>query len=79
VILLGMEASSEPSLSTRSNPIVIGKASSADRLWTIRRELHGRRIADDSVYIGDLYRIGSALFEVTQPRVTCYPRRHSYE
>ena len=27
---------------------------------------------DDSVYIGDRYRIGSALFEVTQPRVTCY-------
>jgi MOSC domain-containing protein YiiM len=22
--------------------------------------------------IGDRYRIGSALFEVTQPRVTCY-------
>ncbi len=27
---------------------------------------------DDGVYIGDRYRIGSALFEVTQPRVTCY-------
>ena len=29
-------------------------------------------IADDEVCIGDRYRIGSALFEVTQPRVTCY-------
>jgi MOSC domain-containing protein YiiM len=29
-------------------------------------------LADDAVYIGDRYRIGSALFEVTQPRVTCY-------
>jgi ferredoxin-NADP reductase/MOSC domain-containing protein YiiM/ferredoxin len=29
-------------------------------------------LADDEVYIGDRYRIGSALFEVTQPRVTCY-------
>ena len=29
-------------------------------------------LPDDSVYIGDRYRIGSALFEVTQPRVTCY-------
>lgn len=29
-------------------------------------------LADDSVCIGDRYRIGSALFEVTQPRVTCY-------
>jgi ferredoxin-NADP reductase/MOSC domain-containing protein YiiM len=29
-------------------------------------------LPDDTVYIGDRYRIGSALFEVTQPRVTCY-------
>ena len=29
-------------------------------------------LADDEACIGDRYRIGSALFEVTQPRVTCY-------
>jgi ferredoxin-NADP reductase/MOSC domain-containing protein YiiM len=29
-------------------------------------------LADDDVCIGDRYRIGAALFEVTQPRVTCY-------
>jgi len=29
-------------------------------------------LPDDEVRIGDRYRIGSALFEVTQPRVTCY-------
>lgn len=29
-------------------------------------------LADDVVCIGDRYRIGSGLFEVTQPRVTCY-------
>src|SRR5271167_3014956 len=29
-------------------------------------------LADDGVCIGDRYRIGSALLEVTQPRVTCY-------
>ena len=29
-------------------------------------------LADTDVCIGDRYRIGSALFEVTQPRVTCY-------
>ena len=29
-------------------------------------------LPDDEVFIGDRYRIGSALFEVTQPRVTCY-------
>ena len=29
-------------------------------------------LSDDEVFIGDRYRIGKALFEVTQPRVTCY-------
>ena len=29
-------------------------------------------LADDETCIGDRYRIGSAVFEVTQPRVTCY-------
>ena len=29
-------------------------------------------LSDDEVCIGDRYRIGQALFEVTQPRVTCY-------
>jgi ferredoxin-NADP reductase/MOSC domain-containing protein YiiM/ferredoxin len=29
-------------------------------------------LPDDEVCIGDRYRIGRALFEVTQPRVTCY-------
>ncbi len=29
-------------------------------------------LADDSVCIGDRYQISNALFEVTQPRVTCY-------
>lgn len=29
-------------------------------------------LSDDDVYVGDRYRIGTAVFEVTQPRVTCY-------
>jgi len=29
-------------------------------------------LADDEVCIGDRFRIGSAIFEVSQPRVTCY-------
>jgi MOSC domain-containing protein YiiM/ferredoxin-NADP reductase len=29
-------------------------------------------LPDDTVCIGDRYQIGTALFEVTQPRVTCY-------
>lgn len=29
-------------------------------------------LADNDVCIGDQYRIGDAIFEVTQPRVTCY-------
>src|SRR6266853_4906926 len=31
-----------------------------------------RGLADDQVCIGDRYRIGDTVFEVTQPRVTCY-------
>ncbi len=31
-----------------------------------------RGLPDDEVCVGDRYRIGDALFEVTQPRVTCY-------
>src|ERR1700751_5238855 len=29
-------------------------------------------LADNEVCVGDRYRIGDAIFEVTQPRVTCY-------
>jgi ferredoxin-NADP reductase/MOSC domain-containing protein YiiM/ferredoxin len=29
-------------------------------------------VSDDEVCIGDRYQIGTAIFEVTQPRVTCY-------
>ncbi len=29
-------------------------------------------LSDDEVCVGDRYQIGSAIFEVTQPRVTCY-------
>src|ERR1700723_911691 len=31
-----------------------------------------QELADDAVCIGDRFQIGTALFEVTQPRVTCY-------
>src|SRR3984885_5469078 len=31
-----------------------------------------RGLADDQVCIGDRYQIGGAVFEVTQPRVTCF-------
>jgi len=30
------------------------------------------QLFDNEVCIGDRYRIGDAIFEVTQPRVTCY-------
>jgi ferredoxin-NADP reductase/MOSC domain-containing protein YiiM len=30
------------------------------------------QLSDDEVFIGDRYRIGDAIFEVSQPRVTCY-------
>jgi MOSC domain-containing protein YiiM len=35
-------------------------------------ELGEFRLPDDGVCVGDRYRIGGALFEVTRPRVTCY-------
>jgi ferredoxin-NADP reductase/MOSC domain-containing protein YiiM len=34
--------------------------------------IEGAGFADDAVCIGDRWRIGDALFEVTQPRVTCF-------
>ncbi|WP_445152121.1 MOSC domain-containing protein [Baekduia sp. Peel2402] len=34
--------------------------------------VQGEALADDAVCIGDRFRIGGALLEVTQPRVTCY-------
>jgi ferredoxin-NADP reductase/MOSC domain-containing protein YiiM len=57
------------------NPIDTGKANSAETDFT-----HGQfgenftveGLPDDEVCIGDRYRVRSALFEVTQPRVTCY-------
>ena len=51
-----------------------GSSSWAGRLRVrpVRRELHRARLADDEVCIGDRYQIGEALFEVTQPRVTCF-------
>ena len=36
-------------------------------------------LSDDEVCIGDRYQIGPALFEVTQPRVTCYRVGHPNE
>jgi ferredoxin-NADP reductase/MOSC domain-containing protein YiiM len=67
--------SSELSSSTRSNPIAIWQEQ-------LKRTdcVHGQfgenftieGLPDDSVCIGDRFQIGDALFEVTQPRVTCY-------
>ena len=54
---------------------LLGEASSAET--TSRYGQFGENftvdgLPDDEVCIGDRYRIGGALFEVTQPRVTCY-------
>jgi MOSC domain-containing protein YiiM len=38
----------------------------------VRKNFTVAGLADTEVCIGDHYRIGDALFEVTQPRVTCY-------
>ena len=68
-------ASSAPSSSTRSTPTVTGNASSIESDFVYGQfgenfTVDGLR--DDEVCIGDRYQIGTAIFEVTQPRVTCY-------
>src|SRR5438067_4127762 len=71
----GMAANTGQSLSIRSNLIVIGKTSSADNDFTYGQfgeNFTVEGLADTEVCIGDHYRIGDALFEVTEPRVTCY-------
>ena len=71
----GTAASSGRCSSTSSTPTATGSASSA-----ASDLVHGQfgenftieGLADDEVCIGDRFAIGSAVFEVTQPRVTCY-------
>ena len=72
---LGTAASTGPFSSIRSTPIAIGKASSAANDFSYGQfgeNFTVDGLPDQEVCIGDRYRIGSALFEVTQPRVTCY-------
>ncbi len=71
----GMAESSVPSSSTSSTPTGIGNRSSDETTSStdsLARTSRSRGSADDEVCIGDRYQIGSAMFEVTQPRVTCY-------
>ena len=61
-------------LSTRSILIAIGSElkRSDFSFGQFGENFTGEGLADSEVCIGDRYRIGRALFEVTQPRVTCY-------
>ena len=71
----GMGASTVPFSFIRSTPIGYWESELGRNdfsLWTVRGELTVDGLSDREVCIGDRYRIGSALFEVTQPRVTCY-------
>ena len=68
-------ASSAPCSSTRSTRTGTGSASWAETTSasaSSARTSPSTGSRDDEVCIGDRYRIGSAVFEVTQPRVTCY-------
>ena len=68
-------ASSAPSSSTRSTRTATGNASSDETTSSTGSSARTSPIeglSDDEVCIGDRYRIGTAVFEVTQPRVTCY-------
>ena len=71
----GMAASIGPSLSTRSNSYrywqaQLGRSDFSYGQFGENFTVDG--LPDGEVCIGDRYRIGSAVFEVTQPRVTCY-------
>ncbi len=71
----GTAASSAPCSSTRSTRTATGSASSdaSDFVYgQFGENFTVEGLGDDEVCIGDRYRIGTAVFEVTQPRVTCY-------
>ena len=71
----GTAASTGPSSSIRSIPIAIGRTNSVETtlpMGSSARISPSRACRTQEVCIGDRYRIGGALFEVTQPRVTCY-------
>jgi MOSC domain-containing protein YiiM len=62
---------------TRSSLIGIGRTHlSATTTFHVRpvrgKHLTVQGLTDDEVCIGDRYRIGSAVFEVSQPRSSCY-------
>ena len=68
-------ASSGPSWSTSSTPTgtgasILGRDDLAPGHFGENFTVDG--LPDDEVCVGDRFRIGGALFEVTQPRVTCY-------
>ena len=70
-----MEENIARSWSTRWTPIATGRLSLAaaiSNLASSARNFTVEGLSDDTVCIGDRYRIGGAVFEVTQPRVTCY-------
>ena len=73
--LPGTAASSGRCSSTSSTPTATGSASSTGDDFVYGQfgeNFTVEGLADDEVCIGDRYQIGGAVFEVTQPRVTCY-------
>ena len=70
-----MVGSSAPFLFIRWSPITTGKAFSDVNDFIFGQfgeNFTVEGLPDNEVCIGDRYRIGDAIFEVTQPRVTCY-------
>src|SRR5437762_14380467 len=71
----GTEGSTAPYSSTRWILTITGSAFWAATILlsaSSEKISLSRGLPDNDVCIGDRYRIGSAIFEVTQPRVTCY-------
>ena len=70
-----MAGSSAPFSFIRWMPITTGKNSSdaSDFIFgQFGENFTVEGLSDNEVCIGDRYRIGDAIFEVSQPRVTCY-------
>ena len=70
----GMAANSARSSCIRSNPITFGKPFGRKdfTMGQFGENFTVDGLPDNEVRIGDRFRIGGAVFEVTQPRVTCY-------
>lgn len=68
----------------RLNIMLSGKANSRATLRSSRRGTFGENVSasgwtEDNVQIGDVFRIGSAIVEISVPRKPCWKLNHRFE